>query len=77
VEEVSTSGCNGWSNEGRPPRLFSLAKSWTTNDSRCLSMWEDRSFVMSYFRASVLASMVECMEESMVDILALFCCNSF
>jgi hypothetical protein len=32
---------------------------------------------MSCFRASILASMVECMEELMVEILALICCNSF
>jgi hypothetical protein len=77
VEEVSPSGCKGWLDDIRSPRIFSLVKRWLAKDSRWLSMWEDRSFIMSYFRDSILKSMVEFMEELMVEILTLICCNSF
>jgi hypothetical protein len=79
LEEVSPLRCKGWSDEGRPPGIFNLVKRWKTKDSisRWNSMWAERSFIMSYFRSSILASMVECMEELMVEILALIFRNSF
>jgi predicted thioredoxin/glutaredoxin len=69
VEEVSPSGCKGGPDEGKPLGTFSLAKSRLTKDSILLSM--------SYFRASILDSMVELMDELMVELLALSCRNSF
>jgi hypothetical protein len=81
LEEVSPSWCKGWSAEVRSPGMFILVKRWIVKDSRWLarwhSMWEERSFLISYFRFSILASMEECMMELIVVILALICHTSF